>query len=138
MKKTILFYMALAFAIIVGLSVAINLKFDETKFNGQDAFAQDQRRFGRNLQVLTDVQSKEQLQKMMEGIANSLGVKCNYCHDVNNYASDVKETKKKARTMLKMVMTINRDFINWEGATVVDCYTCHRGQTKPQVKGASK
>ncbi|MFN3135773.1 MAG: photosynthetic reaction center cytochrome c subunit family protein [Candidatus Kryptonium sp.] len=50
----------------------------------------------------------------------------------------MKETKKRARVMLKMVRTINRDFINWEGAEAVNCYTCHRGQAKPQTKGASK
>ncbi|CUS98277.1 Photosynthetic reaction center cytochrome C subunit [Candidatus Kryptobacter tengchongensis] len=127
MRKTALFYTSFIFLVIIGLVVAVDL-----------TNSQSQRRFGRNLQVLTEVQSKEQLQKIMEGIADALGVKCNYCHDVNNYASDVKETKKKARVMLKMVMTINRDFINWEGAEVVDCYTCHRGQTKPQIKGALK
>ncbi|CUU00890.1 Photosynthetic reaction center cytochrome C subunit [Candidatus Kryptobacter tengchongensis] len=127
MRKTALFYTSFIFLVIIGLDVAVDL-----------TNSQSQRRFGRNLQVLTEVQSKEQLQKIMEGIADALGVKCNYCHDVNNYASDVKETKKKARVMLKMVMTINRDFINWEGAEVVDCYTCHRGQTKPQIKGALK
>jgi len=131
MRKYALFYTAILFVFVFVLAI-VNLNPFFSDSNAQ------QRRFGRNLQVLTEVQSKEQLQKIMEGIADALGVKCNYCHDVNNYASDVKETKKKARVMLKMVMTINRDFINWEGAEVVDCYTCHRGQTKPQIKGALK
>jgi photosynthetic reaction center cytochrome c subunit len=131
MRKYALFYTAILSVFVFVLAI-INLNPFFSDSNAQ------QRRFGRNLQVLTHVESKEQLQKIMEGIANSLGVKCNYCHNVNNYASDEKETKKKARVMLKMVMTINRDFINWEGAEVVDCYTCHRGQTKPQVKASSK
>jgi photosynthetic reaction center cytochrome c subunit len=133
MKKTFLFYTGLILAVVVSLVIAVNLKKGEMDANGQT------RRFGRNLQVLTNVQTtKEQLTKIMEDIANSLGVKCNYCHDVNNYASDEKETKRKARVMLKMVLTINREFINWDGAEIVDCYTCHRGQTKPQAKSASK
>ena len=132
MKKTFLFYTGLILAVVVSLVIAFNLKKGEMDANGQT------KRFGRNLQVLTNVQTKEQLTKIMEDIANSLGVKCNYCHDVNNYASDEKETKRKARVMLKMVLTINREFINWDGAEIVDCYTCHRGQTKPQAKSASK
>lgn len=134
MRKMALFYTGLLTLVLI-LVTFLDKKDDEFNI---DAVAWAQGRLGRNLQVLTDVRSKEQLQKIMEGISDALGVKCNYCHDVNNYSSDVKETKRKARTMLKMVMTINRDFINWEGAQVVDCYTCHRGQTKPQVKGASK
>jgi len=137
MKKMALFYTGLLTLVIIGLIIAIDLNKKDNEIS-IDAVAWAQGRFGRNLQVLTDVRSKEQLQKIMEGISDALGVKCNYCHDVNNYSSDVKETKRKARTMLKMVMTINRDFINWEDAQVVDCYTCHRGQTKPQIKGASK
>jgi hypothetical protein len=132
MKKTFLFYTGLILAVVVSLVIAVNLKKGEMDANGQT------KRFGRNLQVLTNVQTKEQLTKIMEDIANSLGVKCNYCHDVNNYSSDEKETKRKARVMLKMVLTINREFINWDGAEIVDCYTCHRGQTKPQAKSASK
>ena len=131
MKKISLFYIAVLSIPAILMAIAnLNLFNDDANAQG--------RRFGRNLQVLTQVESKEQLQKIMEGIADALGVKCNYCHNVQNYASDEKETKRKARTMLKMVMTINRDFINWEGAEVVDCYTCHRGQTKPQVKASSK
>ena len=134
MRKTFLFYTGFILAVIISLIIAVNLKKDG-KLN--DANGQT-RRFGRNIQVLTNVQTKEQLTKIMEDISNSLGVKCNYCHNVDNYASDEKETKRKARTMLRMVLAINRDFVNWEGAEVVDCYTCHRGQTKPQAKSASK
>ncbi len=135
MKKMALFYTGLLLFIIIGLIIAVELNKKESGVN-TGTVAWGQTSVGRNLQVLTDVRSKEQLQKIMEEISDALGVKCNYCHDVNNYSSDVKETKRKARVMLKMVMTINRDFINWEGAQVVDCSTCHRGQTKPQ--GASK
>ncbi|CUU08969.1 Photosynthetic reaction center cytochrome C subunit [Candidatus Thermokryptus mobilis] len=134
MRKTFLFYTGLILAVIISLIIVVNLKKDEMS---NDANGQT-RRFGRNIQVLTDVQTKEQLTKIMEDMANSLGVKCNYCHNVNNYASDEKETKRKARVMLKMVLTINRDFINWDRAEIVDCYTCHRGQTKPQARSASK
>ncbi len=142
MKKTFLFYTGLILSIIISLFIAVNLRKSETSnrvglLTANDANGQT-RRFGRNIQVLTNVQTKEQLTKIMEDIANSLGVKCNYCHDVNNYASDEKETKRKARVMLRMVLAINRDFINWDKAEVVDCYTCHRGQTKPQAKPASK
>ncbi len=135
MKKTLFFYIGLGVILIAGLSFAVNLT-SEKKFLSE-ASAQTSR-VGRNLQVLTQIESKEELQKMMEGIADALGVKCNHCHNVRNYASDEKETKKKARVMMKMVMTINRDFINWKGANKINCYICHRGQAKPQVGLSSK
>ena len=94
MKKMALFYTGLLTLVIIGLIIAIDLNKKDNEIS-IDAVAWAQGRFGRNLQVLTDVRSKEQLQKIMEGISDALGVKCNYCHDVNNYSSDVKETKRK-------------------------------------------
>src|SRR5262249_61243091 len=47
-----------------------------------------------------------------------------------------RDTPRKiiARTMVKMVTTINHD--NFGGSQVVTCWTCHRGRDRPSVTPA--
>ena len=83
-----------------------------------------------NIQVLKGLPDS-QLIPVMNYIAGSLGVRCNYCH-VNNqgkwdFASDEKPEKKTAREMITMVGGINKN--NFRGNPEVSCYTCHRGRT---------
>jgi tetratricopeptide (TPR) repeat protein len=113
-----------------------------------------------NLQILPKDISKQDLVSTMRGFAGALGVRCNYCHVGNSrgslegfdFASDVKEEKKAARLMLRMVSVINDEHIEkveeleHQGAghgadheesesgvtdVKVQCVTCHRGQVKP-------
>jgi hypothetical protein len=81
----------------------------------------------KNIQVLTG-QPASQVRDAMEFMSASLGVRCGFCH-VNPFPSDVKKTKKTARTMIRMEFDINR--VNFEGRPEVTCYTCHQGQEKP-------
>jgi hypothetical protein len=96
-----------------------------------------------NLQVLPPNITHDELISTMRGIARSLGTKCNHCHVANppgsqeeyDFANDAKPEKKVARTMLRMVRTINGDYIskvNAHGQTVT-CFTCHRGRTVPET-----
>ena len=98
----------------------------------------------KNLQVLPKDTTPEQLHKIMDGIAGSLGVHCSFCHVINeqthhaDFASDAKPDKQIARIMLRMTMTINGKYIpqvHDPDATPVDrhvtCGTCHRGHTMP-------
>jgi photosynthetic reaction center cytochrome c subunit len=83
-----------------------------------------------NIQVLKGLPAS-QLNSVMNYMAASLGVRCNYCH-VNkggnwDYASDEKGEKKSAREMITMVMGINKN--SFKGNPEVSCYTCHRGRT---------
>ena len=83
-----------------------------------------------NIQVLKGLPAS-QLNPVMNYMAASLGVRCNYCH-VNkggnwDYASDEKGEKKSAREMITMVMGINKN--SFKGNPEVSCYTCHRGRT---------
>ena len=103
----------------------------------------------KNLQVLPKDISKENLDKVMHGFTNGLGVKCLYCHvhegeDFRqgwDYAIDTKDEKKIARHMLKMTININTNFFNFENSAqpdtihVVTCNTCHRGIQHPDAKG---
>jgi hypothetical protein len=77
----------------------------------------------KNIQVLHGHPTSE-LIPVMAVMANSLGVTCAHCH-TNEWESDEKPSKERARRMLRMTLGMNRDF--YEGKTVVTCNTCHRG-----------
>jgi hypothetical protein len=84
----------------------------------------------KNIQILKGL-PESQLVPVMNYMAASLGVRCNYCHvnkDGNwDYASDEKAEKKSAREMMTMVVGINKN--SFRGNSEVSCYTCHRGRT---------
>jgi photosynthetic reaction center cytochrome c subunit len=82
----------------------------------------------KNVQVLKDV-PPEQFQLVMQYIAASLGVQCNYCHVQGDNASDDKDTKKTARKMMQMVSDLNTQF--FAGNAKVSCASCHNGHPKP-------
>jgi hypothetical protein len=84
----------------------------------------------KNIQVLKGL-PESQLTSVMNYMAASLGVRCNYCHVNKNgewdYASDEIGEKKTAREMITMLTGINKNF--FRGNPEVSCYTCHRGRT---------
>jgi len=70
---------------------------------------------------------------MMNLMAGSLGVKCNFCH-VNkdgqwDFPADTKPEKNTAREMIAMTLNINKT--TFKGSTEVSCFSCHRGSTRP-------
>ena len=78
-----------------------------------------------NLKVLTP----ENYLGVMFSIPPALGVKCDFCHNMEDRASDEKPTKVTARKMMEMVKNINATTFN--GEQKVTCYTCHHGEQKP-------
>ena len=82
----------------------------------------------RNVQVLKDV-PPDQWQLVMQYVAASLGVQCNYCHVMGDNASDDKDTKKTARKMMQMVADLNKEF--FAGKPTISCASCHNGHAKP-------
>ena len=93
-----------------------------------------------NLTVLPKDWTTQQVQQFMRNYFTvGLGVECSYCHvgTAADRAKDDKPEKGIARTMLKMTMAINDDFLKdvgekpAEGTMKVTCYTCHRGAEKP-------
>ncbi len=100
----------------------------------------------KNLEVLPEDISAEELRQTMRGIAQGTGSRCSACHvgkieaDLNTYdfSLDDKEKKHKARKMLKLVQEINENIANLfpdspEPLVTVTCATCHRGQEKPEM-----
>jgi len=95
-----------------------------------------------------EVQPQEPLQVTMAHFAESLGVRCAFCHgDQENLGGKDPETaaaaqgkRKIARRMMEMVREINGKYmgelspmptnaIKWAR---VNCFTCHRGSTYPE------
>jgi photosynthetic reaction center cytochrome c subunit len=86
----------------------------------------------KNIQVLKGLPDS-QLGTVMNFIAVSMGRQCNFCHVRKGndwvWESDDKEEKVTARSMMQMVLAINKD--NFRGNIQVSCYTCHRGRNQP-------
>ncbi len=83
----------------------------------------------KNIQIMKGVPAPR-LRLVMTNLTTWLGVRCDHCHVVNEFEKDDKPAKETARKMFKMVRTINQD--NFPGTGPVTCWTCHRGQAKPQ------
>ena len=85
-------------------------------------------------QVYKNIQSfkglpASQLIGAMNFMAGSLGVSCNHCHVPNQFAKEDKPAKQIARQHLQMMRVVND--ANFEGKTVVNCMSCHRGELRP-------
>lgn len=115
----------------------------------------------KNLKVLPQDLSRDQLIAIMRTFTRGLGVKCNHCHVVTattpkeelDFASDAKEEKRVARVMIQMTNQINKEWLERveeaegheeeeahaapaEGMLTqprVGCWTCHRGQVEPEM-----
>ncbi len=99
-----------------------------------------------NLKVLPKDTSPEELRNIMRGFTGYLGVECNFCHAANpagqrglDFASDAKEDKNIARTMIAMTRTINEQYMSqvhdpdaMPEDKQVTCGTCHRGHSMPE------
>jgi hypothetical protein len=94
-----------------------------------------------NLKVLPKDISEEELDKVMHGYQQALGVPCGYCHEENpetkqiDYASDENPIKQTARFMITMTSDINNKYLSQLGdrryAEPITCGNCHRGQVEP-------
>ena len=93
----------------------------------------------KNLQVL-DYESIPEIKKYMKTIQKNLGVKCTFCHNINDKSIDT-EHKIIAREMMKMQIELNKSFfahigdslLKHENTLQISCWTCHQGSKKPQL-----
>ena len=83
----------------------------------------------KNIKVLNEMPA-EQMGKVMNLFAASLGVNCNYCHIEGDFSKDGKEEKETAREMIKMNLALSKDYFN--NRPEISCNTCHQGHTHPQ------
>lgn len=92
----------------------------------------------KNIQLLKTMPAGRLLAVMEMGYSRSLGVDCTHCHLPGEWEKDDKTTKGVAREMITMMRAINEEHLkkikNLRSETpVVNCTTCHRGQTKPAL-----
>lgn len=100
----------------------------------------------KNLKVLPKNISHEQLESVMHEWSASLGVRCDFCHAHNDatkhmdFVSDAKPEKKMAREMFEMMNKINKKYFEAKKDSTgmiahsgVNCYSCHRGNSHPEV-----
>ncbi len=90
----------------------------------------------KNLQVLRKDISKDELKATMEGFAEQLGVKCTFCHVLDQYEKDERPHKADARRMIKLVMDMKAKKTEYFGPktkeAVITCSLCHRGRAEPE------
>ena len=93
----------------------------------------------KNVQIpwLKKVPAGRFLTIMNRGYSHALGVTCTHCHDVNDFASDVKRPKLAAREMAEMHHAINDQLNKMQHLDpakkerFINCTTCHRGAVDP-------
>ena len=93
----------------------------------------------KNVKVF-DLKSGKEMKKYMKMISKDLGVKCSFCHDLNDKSIDTKH-KEIARDMIKMQNDLNKHFFSSKNdsskqshnTTQISCWTCHRGSKIPEL-----
>ena len=85
----------------------------------------------KNIKVLNDMPA-DQMGKVMNMMAASLGVNCAFCHASNDgdYEKEGNEHKDTARQMLKMTFDLNKNY--FDARPEINCNTCHQGKAHPQ------
>ncbi|HMS64472.1 MAG TPA: c-type cytochrome [Ignavibacteria bacterium] len=92
----------------------------------------------KNLQMLKEMPADKLLGLMNFGFSKALGVGCDHCHNVQDFASDEIPAKQISREMMNMSgqireMLKNIKEIKSEKPSVT-CATCHRGAIIPATK----
>jgi hypothetical protein len=101
----------------------------------------------KNIKVLPKSLTDRQVHQVMREWSISLGVRCGFCHAPSadgkglDFPSDAKPEKEMARHMYKMMNKINekyfeakKDSLGMVEHSGINCYTCHRGNSHPDVK----
>ncbi|NQV72797.1 c-type cytochrome [bacterium] len=107
------------------------------------SLAQDQ---PENLKVFPSDMSRDAVLAEMRHFTLAMNVRCTHCHARKadgrgtDFVSDANPNKDKARAMMRMVDTINKELLaslpdRDDPPVVVTCKTCHRGTVKPRVLG---
>lgn len=85
----------------------------------------------KSIKVLNEMPA-DQMGKVMNMMAASLGVNCKFCHAANDgdYEKEGIEHKDIARQMLRMTFEMNKNY--FDGRAEITCATCHQGKPMPQ------
>lgn len=90
----------------------------------------------KNLQVLPKTITNDELKKTMDGFTEQLGVKCTFCHVIDQYDKDERPHKADARRMIKLVQDMKAKKADYFGPrtkeAVITCSMCHKGKAEPE------
>jgi len=98
----------------------------------------------KNLKVLPDTITQNQLRDLMREYTGDLGVECEFCHALrdpvtkrSDRASDANPVKETARFMIQMTDDLNNKYLaempDRRYADPITCGTCHRGEKHPSI-----
>jgi hypothetical protein len=99
----------------------------------------------KNLQFFPKNTTRPEIIQIMRQFSFALGVRCDHCHvdeegpnGREDFASDEKTAKVKARAMLVMTKQINENLLSKvpdrsHPPVTVGCYTCHHGLVRPET-----
>ena len=84
-----------------------------------------------------DFTSKSEMKKYMKEISKDIGVKCSFCHALDDKSLET-ENKKIGREMIQLTRYLN-DVLNKteepkNHKTYITCWTCHHGKIEPEHK----
>ena len=95
----------------------------------------------KNLQVLPKTITQVELKKTMQGFTEQLGVKCTFCHVLEQYEKDERPHKADARRMIRLVLNLKAKKALYFGPrtkdAVITCGMCHLGKAEPEPMVAS-
>ena len=94
---------------------------------------------------LLKFETRKELNKYVKDISKDLGVKCSYCHDLNDKSIDT-DLKLIALEMIQMQQNINQTYFNILNDSLtlaqkfepISCWTCHRGKNIPEFIRSTK
>ena len=91
----------------------------------------------KNLRLL-EFTSKTELNKYMKSIQKDLGVKCKYCHNMDDKSIDTPH-KAITRDMIILTRQINEYLSSFkkdkeDTHASITCWTCHKGKTEVEQK----
>lgn len=86
----------------------------------------------KNLKVLRISQPQE-LRTIMEHFNDSLGVRCTFCHNRDDFSKDTPHIET-ARKMIQMVAQINATIFTWDSPPRATCNMCHNGRVDPRLR----
>jgi hypothetical protein len=109
----------------------------------QDSKPQTAAQKFKNIKVLKDVPA-DKLVPIMHQWNMSLGVKCDFCHDIETTASgqhvgwekDTKPTKNMARKMATMTQKMYLSDRLLKGKA--SCFMCHHGKPEPDINAPAE
>jgi hypothetical protein len=99
----------------------------------------------KNLKILSENISDEDMDFVMETFGVNLGTNCLFCHPGKqngteytfDYVTDALQNKRVARDMLRMTMKLNKKYFNIKLTGMMNtrgrvwCKTCHQGSPVP-------